>query len=263
VAVLLVGCVSLPSETSAPISVHPHATGEHDLLLRMSVGGGLPWPAKTVDDPPDFSLFGNGLAIHTVSARSADGTTHTELHAAQLDESQVDALLVDALGSGGLAQAQATYRDVEVYDAVTTSFEIHAGGTDKTVSVYALGLQDILAPSRVERAAFGTLAHRLGDFSADVAAGKAADLGTYRPAAYRVTLKVPYSTPGSVLPWPWLDLAPADFSADGNGNFVRDVTAAQGEAILALGVTHDLVVRGPNGTPYLIGIETLLPDELS
>jgi hypothetical protein len=260
-AVFLSGCVGLIGSTPTPVVVHPHATGQHDLLLRMSIGGGLPWPGKTVDDPPRFSLFGDGLAIYQVNTRSADGTPRSELRAARLDQNQVDALIADALGAGGLLAAELSYRDVDVYDAVTTRFEFHAGGVDKTVGVYALGLQDFLAPSRDERAAFSSLAHRLGDFGADVTAGKATDLGTYQPQAYRVTLKEPYATDTTVRAWPWPDLSAADFDPDADGNLVRIVTADQAQAILGLGVTSDLVVRGPDGHTYLIGIAVALPDQ--
>jgi len=257
------GCVDVTSATPTPVQVHPHATGERDLLLRMSIVGGLPWPAKTLEDPPVFSLFGSGLVIHETTSRAADGSLSSELRRAQLSDAQVDALLADALGPGGLASAQERYVDVDVYDAVTTRFEVHAGEADKIVNVYALGLVDETAPSRVERAMFHSLASRLGAFNADVEAGKATDLGGYEPAAYRVTLAAPTSPDSTTFDWPWADLAPFDFAPDGDGNLVLDVAADQGKAVLELNVLHDLNVQAPNGVVYMIRIQPLMPDELS
>lgn len=263
-AVLLAGCVSLTlGPTGPPVLVHPHATGERDLLLRMNVGGGLPWPAKTIEEPPRFTLLGNGLAIYSMTIEDADGRSRNELHRAQLDDAQVDALLYDALGTGGLAAAQEQYRDIDVYDAGTTRFEIHAGGIDKAVSVYALGIADVMAPSRFERIAFSALASRLGRFEDDLVAGRATDSGLFAPEAYRVTLAEPLSPATRTEDWPWRDLVPADFTRTPQGDLVKTVTASQGEAVLALGYEHDLVLGAPDGEKYLVRIRPLMPDEVS
>ena len=263
-AVLLAGCVNLTlGPTGPPILVHPHATGQRDLLLRMNVGGGLPWPAKTIEDPPRFTLLGNGLAIYSMTVEDADGTFRNELHRAQLDDAQVDALLYDALGTGGLAVAQEQYRDVDVYDAGTTRFEVHAGGIDKAVSVYALGIADVMAPSRFERIAFSALASRLGRFEDDLVAGRATDLGLFEPEAYQVTLAEPFSPVEKTVQWPWTDLVPGDFTGTPHGELVKAVTASQGEAVLALGYEHDLVLAAPDGKSYLVRIRPLMPDEVS
>ena len=50
-------------------------------------------------------------------------------------------LLDYALNEGGLGAARAEYTDMMVADASTTTFTIKAGGLDKTVSVYALGME--------------------------------------------------------------------------------------------------------------------------
>ena len=213
----------------------------------MNVGGGLPWPAKTIEEPPRFTLLGNGLAIYSMTIEDADGRSRNELHRAQLDDAQVDALLYDALGTGGLAAAQEQYRDIDVYDAGTTRFEIHAGGIDKAVSVYALGIADVMAPSRFERIAFSALASRLGRFEDDLVAGRATDSGLFAPEAYRVTLAEPLSPATRTEDWPWRDLVPADFTRTPQGDLVKTVTASQGEAVLALGYEHDLVLGAPDG----------------
>lgn len=234
-----------------------HATGARDVVLRMSVVGGLPYPAKTIEEPPEFTLYGDDRIIHVVAQTSADGTFTTELRQAQLTADGSDALLRDALDAGGLATAAASYRDVEVFDAVSTVFEIHAGGFDKRVSVYALGLFDASAPSALARAGFRLLVDRLNEAGAG-----GVDLGPFKPEAYRVTLAAPFSDQEANAEWPWPELRPADFPEDSGGDRVRMVTAAQGMAVMNLGITHDLVTRAPDGKLYMIRIHPLLPDEM-
>jgi hypothetical protein len=259
VALLVVslgGCWCPVAPTPDP-STLTRASGARDVLLRMSVGGGLPNPALTFEDPPRFTLYGDGRIIHTVAHESDDGTFTSEQRLAQLPEDRLGALLALALGPGGLATAKDSYRDVEVFDAVTTIFEIHAGGTDKTVFVYALGLADETAPSRCDRTAFKGLQGRI-----DEAAAEAADLGPFEPTAYRVTIATPFGDAEPNADWPWPDLRPTDFEPAGGPNRVRIVNAEQGAIVTNLGITHDLIMTAPDGDNYMIRIRPLLPDEV-
>ena len=119
---------------------------------------GWPFPV-TVEQPAQFSLYGDGLAIYTVEHQPTGTVARTfELLQARLTDRQVDAMLRYALESGGLATAAERYDDVTITDMPTTVFEVHAGGYDKTVSVYALGDMGTDAPSAPERARFLHLA---------------------------------------------------------------------------------------------------------
>ena len=51
-----------------------------------------------------------------------------------------------------------------VADAGTTTFDVHAGGVDKTVSVTALGMDTAGVPDGIARANFQQLAEHLADF---------------------------------------------------------------------------------------------------
>ena len=254
--VCLAGCWCPVAPTPDP-STLTHATGARDVLLRMSVVGGLPNPALTFEHPPRFTLYGDGRIIHTVTGTSDDGTFTSEQHLTELPADRVDALLAQALGSGGLTTAADRYRDVEVFDAVSTVFEIHAGGTDKTVSVYALGMADETAVSRCDRAGFKRLLDRL-----DEATAEATDLGPFEPTAYEVTIATPFGDAEPNADWPWPDLRPADFTPTERDERVRVVSGEQGAAVMSLGITHDLVVTAPDGENYMIRIRPLLPDEL-
>ena len=260
-AFVVVGCGCLVVSTPKPTPLS-HATGARDVLLRMWVGGGLPNPGKTVEEPPEFTLYGNGRVIHVTEQASGNGPGVSELRQAQLTDDQIDVLLRIALNDGGLGAAQKSYSDVQVFDAGSTWFEVHAGGVDKTVRVYALGFMDNLTPSAQIRAAFRLLAGKLHDFAAEVTAGRATDVGLYEPEAYRVTLIAPLSGLEANADWPWPGIVPADFAQDSSGARMRIMTAAEGAAMLDLGITYELVTRAPDGNTYMIRIHLLLPDEM-
>ena len=251
----LVGCGGPITPTPQPTPLN-HATGERDMLLRLSFGGGLPDPGRTIEAPPAFTLYGSGRIIHVVST-SADGSVRSELRQGQLAADAVDSLLRLALNEGGLAVARDRYQDVNVFDGGTTRFEIHAGDIDKVVYVYALGIADESAPSARERAGFRDLVDRIQE-----ATGSGSDLGLFQPTAYRVTLAEPFADEPPDTDWPWPDLVPADFGQDSSGDLMRIMSATQSDAVLGLGITRDLVTRAPDGHLYLVRIHALLPDEV-
>src|SRR3989304_3609100 len=77
---------------------------------------------------------------------------------ATLDQAQIGALLGYALGQGGLGEARDHYDDPSIIDAPGPVFPIRANGLDKTVNVYALGMQGQNTPDREIRARFLALA---------------------------------------------------------------------------------------------------------
>jgi hypothetical protein len=260
VAFVVAGCVDVtPGPSPSPIA---HATGERDVLLRMAVGGGLPYPGLMFEDPATYTLYGNGHLIYA-GDRSTAGAGERQLLHAQITDEQVDTLLAYALGPAGLANARERYADAPIFDASTTFFEVNAGGVDKNVAVYALGFSIPNVPDAAARAAFDRLADELSSAGSKVQTGEFTDLGPYDPEGYRVTLADPHSSPPSGMTWPWPDLTTADFAPDANGNLVRIVTPEQGRVVLDLGISHDLVVTGPDSVAYLIRIRPLLPDELT
>lgn len=273
-AMLMLGCGGpLPTATPTPVPTPPpatatptpgpsspiHATGNRDVVLRMWLYNGLAYP-PTVERPPEFTLYGDGHVVYTILG----GYPSFEMHHAQLGANQVDSLLSDALGPGGLATARPRYEDVAITDLTWTNFEIHAGGTHKTVAVYALGDMNDDVPIAAARAGFKLLANRLGNFAAEVAAGDALDLGAYQPAAYAATLHRSPRDLESNAEWPWPDLAPDSLGRPQVGDEVRGVlTFEQGQAVIDLGITQSLVAIAPDGFPYLIQIRPMLPEELA
>jgi hypothetical protein len=189
------------------------------------------------------------------------------LRTVKLSEEQVQDLLKLALTEGGLAAARPEYHNDMVADAGTAIFTIEAGGLKKTVSVYALGLEQEGMIDGPARATFKKLADRLTDFDQ----GGSIKTDVFRPSAYRGVL---FEAPGIDAPdvrnWPWPDLTAADFKpdADPNGNqFPHRKLSIEEVDLLKIadyqGGLQNVVLKDPDGKPYTFSLRPLLPGDES
>lgn len=247
-----------------------HKTGATDIVLRYEEGGGFIMPAFTAAAVPHFTLYGDGTVIFRnpmLEVPPAEGSVFkmNPLRTAKLSEEQIQDLLRLALIDGGLAAARPEYHNDMVADAGTAIFTIEAGGLKKTVSVYALGLDQPGMIDGPARATFKKLADHLADF--DQGGSIATDV--YQPEAYRGVL---FEAPGIEAPdvrnWPWPDLTPADFKpdADPNGNQFphRKMTPVEIDLLKVTdyeGGFQNLVLSGPDGKMYTFSLRPLLPGE--
>jgi hypothetical protein len=267
------GPSSAPSSDSGGGGSIDHPTGATDVILRYEEGGGFVMPAFAATMVPHFTLYGDGTVIFRtpmLEPPPAEGSVlrMNPLRTVKLSEEQVQELLELAVGEGGLAAARPDYRNDMIADASTAVFQIDAGGIKKTVSVYALGLDVEDMPDAPARAAFARLAQRLTDFDQ----GATIPTEAYEPSGYRGIL---FDGGGMVAPdqraWPWPDIAPADFTAEGPADqptFPSRLMTA--EEIDALGVTdyqggfQGMVLVGPgDGKTYTFSLRPVLPDETS
>jgi hypothetical protein len=221
----------------------------------MTRTAGAPLQGVTYWPVVDFSLYDDGHAIYTIA-----GAPWTQaLRHARLSPEQVDALMADAAGPGGLSTDRYTYDDVLV-EAYTYFHYLDGIGPPKWITVQGLGFNDPDAPSAGDRAKFLWLAERLGNFDNDVSAGKAQGLGEFHPADYRVWLLEPYEGMSANAEWPWPDLTIGDFqrlpNTDGPS---RLVTYDQGQRVIDLAVETNLVVLAADGSEYQITIQPMLP----
>ena len=287
IAILIAACTaaggsSPPSSgpSGAPPSVAPtatpaadaieHKTGATDIVLRYEEGGGFIMPAFTAAAVPYFTLYGDGTVIFRnpmLQPPPAEGSVirMNPLRTAKLSEEQIQDLLKLALIEGGLGAARPEYPNDMVADAGTAIFTIEAGGLKKTVSVYALGLEQEGMIDGPARATFKKLADRLTDFDQ----GGSIKTDIYQPPAYRgVLFEAPGIEAADVRNWPWPDLTPADFTpdADPNGNQFphRKLTIAEVE-LLGIkdyqGGLQNVVLMDPEGKAYTFSLRPLLPGE--
>ena len=237
-------------------------------MLRLEQGGGLVMVDFLVTQAPLFSLYGDGTAVYQpVDTRAAPRASPLPFRKATLDEAQMSALLGFALGQGGLGEAREFYENNTCADCQTTTFTVNAGGLQKTVEAYALGMDAPGSPDAQIRARLAQLAELLRSFETQVAAGKATDQGTYEPPAYRAILSEAQGVPDEVFDWPWSDLALTDFVVRPGGPFTDRryavLTPAQAKLLNASpeGGMFPVAVTGPDGATYTIGLRPLLPDE--
>ena len=247
-----------------------HKTGSTDVLLRYEEGGGFVMPAFLTSQAPHFTLYGDGNVIFRnplLQLPPAEGSVGilNPMRTTKLTEEQIQELLLLALGEGGLAVARPNYENNMVADASTAIFTISAGGVEKTVSVYALGMDVQGGADAAARAAFLKLAQRLTDFDQ----GGAFETAVYQPAAYRVVL---FEAPGVQAPdvrqWPWPDLIVTDFKPDADPNGLqfphRTMTQAEIEKLNVQdfqGGFQNLVLTGSDGKLYTLSVRPLLPDD--
>lgn len=247
-----------------------HKTGSTDVLLRYEEGGGFVMPAFLASQAPHFTLYGDGTVIFRnpmLELPVAEGSVgmFNPMRTTKLTEEQIQEILLLALGEGGLAVARPNYENNMVADASTAIFTIDAGGVEKTVSVYALGMETQAGADAAARAAFQKLAQRLTDFDQ----GGAFETAVYEPQAYRaVLMEAPGVQAPDVRAWPWPDLKVTDFkpSADPNGLHLpqRTMTPADIEKLDVKnfqGGFQGLVLKGPDGKLYTLSVRPLLPDD--
>jgi hypothetical protein len=247
-----------------------HPAGADEIVLRYEEGGGFMMAGYAASMVPHFTLYGDGTIVfrdpmQELQPPEGSVVRSAPMSTARLTEEQVQDLLTFALGEGGLATARPEYRYDMIADASTAIFTINAGGNSKSVSVYALGIEDPNMPDAAARAAFAELARRLVtlDQSGVITATD------YEPVAYRgVLLESPGVVAPDIIAWPWDDIAPADFTADADPEGIgfphRTMTPTEVDELGIEGYAggiQNAVLAGPDGATYTFALRPLLPDE--
>jgi hypothetical protein len=260
-----------PSPSTGGFGAIEHATGPTDVLLRFEQGGGFVAPAFLATQAPIFTLYGDGTVLFRNLAQDplppiGSVVPDRPFRTTRLTEDQIQAVLEDALGPGGLGTARTDYRNDQIADAPTAVFTVNAGGLSKRVSVYALGMDVQGGADAPARAAFQKLAERLQDFDQ----GGTFSTTEYAPERYRGVLMDGGPGAPDAKPWPWDALKPADFVANADPNAfqlpARVLTIADVEALGIdpyRGGFQGLTLVGPDGKTYLFSLRPLLPDETS
>ncbi len=262
---------------SSPTGQIAHPTGANELVLRFSEGGGFVAPNFALVETPYFSLYGDGTVIYRpVSAafpeqKQGQPMRFPPLQVATMTEAQVQALLADGLGAGGLGVAKPRYDNGMVADAPTAVFVVNADGRQKQVTAYALGFGSDPANPKPDDAileAMAAFAERLRNFDQEVAKGNATDVGLYRPDRFRASLLEGGFVEGPARSWPWPTFGPDAFTVvdqDSGFGFASKVLSGLEMSVLGLenpeGGVSGIALLGPDGKTYVLGLRPLLPDE--
>ena len=208
---------------------------------------------------PEFTLYGDGrVLLLPEGAEMADPSAPPALREVRLTEDEVQRILAFALTDERLGIARDAYLGGNM-DAASTVFEIHAGGVDKTVLVTGLTAEPAPGPDAADMAAFASLLARLRALPTT---------SDYAPEAYVAVIAETEPGPGAPAgPWPWADLAPADFAQPDDADpvpFPKHVlTAAQVDAVgadVGPGGVGGLHANGPDGRTYIIALVPALPE---
>ena len=258
-----------PNPTTAPTpsptapSGLEHPTGARDIVLRFEESGGFVPIEYNATYAPSFTLYGDGTLVFKDPYAPAPETNDNVVRAvpfmiAKLDEASIQALLEEALGTGGLAIAQGPYM-CNCADIPTSTFTIVIGGKTKQVSVMGMS-PDVHDQDKQIVTALAAFAEKLRTF-ADVLGNEQ----PYVPAGYRGILIEVEQPAGPVVAWPWPDLTPADFTSGENEFFkTRDMTPAEVESLGIKDVTGGMigVSVGSQDKVYTFSLRPLLPDEI-
>jgi hypothetical protein len=265
--------------SGAPVGSIDHPTGATELVLRFNEGGGFVMPAFAMIQVPYFSLYGDGTVLYRPASepfpeqKPGEPMRFPALRVAKMSEAQVQALLADALGAGGLGIARTKYENMQVADAPTAVFTVNADGRRKLVSVYALGIgmADPAKPNPDDAilGAMAAFAERLRNFDLEVGKGNATDVGRYAPTRFRASLlEGGPGAEGLPRPWPWPTFGPEAFKVgDSTTGFGFPSKVLGGIEMSLLGVANPeggvsgISVKAPDGTLYGLGLRPLLPDE--
>jgi len=258
-----------PEPTWAPIGPIEHASGPTDVVLRLDQGPDLgvgELEGEFFQPGPEFTLYGDGTVIFRHDLERPPLPEGAIVRAgpfmtAHLDEDQVQALLLFALGEGGLADACDSYptQDIDGYGSVT--LRVAASGIERSVDVAGLS-------------PLGQLLARLGSFDP----GVSVETQVWAPDRYWGNLFEAASAieigllpdPGDAgsWPWPWPDVPVSEFVGRDEGGWIgnpRRVMSRDEAAVLGLdrngGVVQRVYLIGADGTIYAFSMWPMQPDE--
>jgi hypothetical protein len=238
----------------------------------METGGGLVPMEFFVTQAPQFTLYGDGMAVFKPLPNAeglGSGKPYPAFLTGEMSEADVQELLAFALGEGGLRDAKDSYDYTQIADASTTLFDVDAGGTRKRVSVYALMEAAADGPDQADRNALAKLSQRLTNFETEARAGAVDSVAEYDPDAYRVVmfeqLGQGLAENVKVIEWPWPDLKPADFTKTDRRGAERVMTRGEVAKLISVpnGGQMAIWVKTPTGVNVEFAVRPLLPNEVA
>lgn len=116
---------------------HTHPTGAEELVVSLSIGGGLEPIQYAVDDRPSFALYGDG----TVLRPSSVDVAYPGVDAYRLSEDGIQAVLA-AAERADLLREGVDYGIPQVYDAPAASLSITTDGRSFSHGIGAPGIGD-------------------------------------------------------------------------------------------------------------------------
>jgi len=260
------GPAGTPAPTGSPgIDGIQHATGAHDVVLRMETSGGFAPIEFIATSAPSFTLYGDGTVVFrdpSVTPPNLNDNVNRSVpfQTLRLGEDAFQSLLRQAIGPGGLGIAVGPYIGLGA-DIPSTTFTLVVDGSTKSVSV--TGLSPDMHPGDAQIvSALSHLADVLDGFGRAVGGGEA-----YEPSASRGVLTPMDQAVGPALAWPWTTINPTDFVKSANNEFLLTHTLSAAD-VATLGIKdaegglQGLTLKS-GARLYSFSLRPLLPDEAS
>ena len=247
-----------------------HSTGKSDLVMQITVAGGLTTPEVSLYSIPQFSLYGDGRAI-VVGPTDAiyPPAALPNLQTTVVSEDVVQRIL-QAAKRAGLFDPAFDYGRPGITDVGTTTFVVNAEGQSFQTHVYALGFEsdagELTSEQQQARAALSELTSRLADLTSFTT--KPPTWGTYDFSAIAVYSSI--TQPGATdstdvqpnrLDWPLADLSTLGTEVQGGLRRVvvsgTDLTALRPLLSQATSIT----LWRSAGKYYHVFLRPLLPDQ--
>ena len=237
-----------PATSGTLSSSYEHPTGPADVVVRLSSCGGLVFNQAVCDfSNPLFVAYGDGRILRL------DGPAG-QWQEGHLGEAGLQALIAFVLEEGRFADQPDQWENTQVSDAPAHSLELNAGGAQRTVSAYALGLSEEHQGDPLYEGYFEVV-RALARGSGPAAAAFSA----YKGPAVLYYQQVDAVEPGAAV----LDL-PAGLQPEGVLNqFRSSPVCGDDAAALTTSVpgARAALVRDEPGTHYLAGWRPLLPED--
>ncbi len=262
--------------STSPAGSIPHPTGAADVVLRVSAGGGLPFPeiGANYTRQPEFTMYGDGriIVLGPYTEQYPLGML-PNLQTTVVSEKVIQNILA-AAREAKLFQKNVDYGSPESpTDQDTTTIVINAGGATYTSAIYALGLDRsdglwVSAQQQLDRDGIEAFRVKLsdpGNFGAPQPTWEAYGftvLAVFSAVVPPDTDTSPTDYRTNYLPWPLADLATSGSPTDARG-LRKTVIAGDALAVLnaKLSKANQLTRWQSGGANYNIWLRPLLPDE--
>lgn len=262
-----------PTTTTQPGIAHP--TDPTEVVLRMEYAGGFVPLDYNLRRFPEWTLYGDGTLVTAgPQIEIYPPPALPNLLQRAISEEGIQAL-IEAARDAGLTGEDRRYDAGCIADAPDTVFTLSANGESTTVTVYALGFEDVGGECGIDeenaaaRAALTELMTKITDLESWLPEGSVGSETQYEASALRVYVTSQVTSdedlPQAPVDWP-LDTPLASFGEPvgqiGYACGTLDGDAAQ-TLLDAAAQTNTLTPWLDAGEDYQLVIRPMLPDEQS